>query len=145
VKDNGDLPFSVDEETVVEVTNCVGDAVSEQFFKDHQPPPPPINLQTEESLPNFVDEPQPETSSSKRPREEDLDHQTTTMAIPCLITPSMSKRRPQTTFYPFDSEMYTYSSSEEEGGELGEGKGRERKEQEGEGEGNMKKRCRIEE
>jgi hypothetical protein len=129
VKDNGDLPFSIDEETVVEAINCVGDAVSEQFFKDHLP----INLdQEEKSLPNCID---PETAPPKNLPEE-ID---STLVPTCLITPSMNKRRPRTMFYPFDSDMYTYFSSEEE--EEGKETVKERKETEG----HLKKRSRIEE
>lgn len=119
MKDNGDIPFSVDDDTIVEATNCIGDEVSEQFFKDHLP----INLQTDESLPNFLDH----EACSKTFQEEDID---SSMTIPCLITPSMNKRRPRTSFYPFDSDMYTYSSSEEE--------------QQEEEERNWKKKSRIE-
>jgi hypothetical protein len=49
VKDNGDQPFLIDEDTLIQTSNCIGDVVSEEFLRDHTPPaPPPSPTQRDE-------------------------------------------------------------------------------------------------
>jgi hypothetical protein len=92
----------IDEDTIIHTNNCVGDGVSEEFFRDH--PLPPRDEDEQEEL---EADPQEQFVQFVEHVPEEIDATAT-----CLS--SLPRKRRPSTRLPFESEIDAYAESDED-------------------------------